>query len=414
MLKKSVSKKFLYLLFGFPLFFHLLFWILSENYFYRHIKQEPVRFGLLNHRGTGDVELWGIYGDVFDPQAKNVDFDVVVVSTTVNPIAIIKGDLGDIIVWQQNNLLHSALENTFHDPEVFQQVIKEMVISMGENGEFIRYFLSTEFSITEEYQIKDLVHAYFWDVPNQGPFYKKTRINSIVAVPIFDPWYIYGHLMEISLVHSRLKDNVNIVIKRALSQIEQFEDQKKYSVNTIAIPALAGTCCREDSWLYLDYSTSFSTILEALESSKVPNPIDRIYLVIYDKLPTVAEEERALNGMLKIFRYYQMRYWLESKNFSIQGSMLRALIWLIPWGLIVFVTYWNDLIKSRNRLGKVQNIIGAIGIYYGLITPVNEIMLDLSKHNVLYLFLGDIFFGLLTFILFINVVHPNRNKTSRN
>jgi len=384
-----------------PLIIHVSFNIFLKSSFYSHIQHEPVKFGLIQHRGVGEVELWGLYGDAFDPKAKNVDFDVVLVSATVNPISILDGDRGTIIVWAQNSLLHSVLFNTYKDKEVFQKAVDEMVVSMGDNGEFVKYFLSPDYQLTDDYILKDLVHVYFWDVPNQGSFFSSTGINSMVAVPIFDPKYIYFNLNDLEVVHSRLEDNVSLVVKRVIENLEDIEDQKFFSVGAIAIPPLAGTCCRLDSWQYLDYETSYFSILRALENSKLSNPIDRIYLISYDKLPET-ENNQSLDALFQVYRYHRMRYWLEDFNFYLPGPTLRALIWIVPFWIIALFSHRKRkyLLKTpRTRQDFLLQTIVLATTYSFLARFANEIFLKISKSCMTCLVIYDLLFGLLSVII---------------
>lgn len=398
MMRYKLSKE-LYLLIIIPVAIHISLYVFLRVYFYTHIESEPVYLGLIHHRGTDDVELWGIFGDAFDPKAKNVDFDIVIVSATVNPIAIQQGDLGNIIFWQQNYLLHTTLENVFSDHDVYQKAIEEMVVSMGRNGNLVKYFLSPSFKLKTDYFIKDFVHVYFWDIPNQGSFYANTGINSIAVVPIFDPIYIYENLQDVNSLHNRLRDNVYIVIKRAMDQIEDVEDQKPYSVNSVAIPALAGTCCKSDSWMYLDYSTSYFNILNALEKSKIPNPIDRVYIIAYDKLLTFSEEKTALDALFQVFNYYRTRNWLEDKKISIQSSVLRACVWIIPFWILSIFSHRrrNSQIKNPSTRQKfLLNSIALASAYSIIAIPANEKFLEISKSSPIFLFVLDVIFGAIS------------------
>ncbi len=391
----------LYLWVVIPVILQMFIYLWGKHYFYTHIFEEPVKIGRIHHRGVGDVELWGVYGDAFAPKDQNTDFDVVVVSATINPLAVWKKDKERIIVWQQNNLLHSALVNTFPDKEVFRKAVEEMVISMGQNGQLIKYFLDPQFQFKDSYHLKDFVHVYYWEVPNGGVFHAKTGINAIVAVPIFDPAYVYKEgLQNLEVLHARLQDNVFLVIRRAVETIEDWAKQKPHSIHThtIAIPALAGTCCRLDSALYLDYSTSFFTILRGLEESKLPNTIERVYLISYDKLPDL-ESRISLQALFRVFSYYHLRYWMENKNLYLQGPILRALIWILPFWLMYVCTHrrGKQLLKSpRSRLEFLAQSARAASIYSGVAIPINEFLLEGTKGDIVFLLMGDLFFGIVS------------------
>ncbi len=387
MYRNNVLKKFWwYWLFAIPIIFQISFYIYSNEIFFHKIQKEPIDFGAIHHAGEAQVHLWGIYGDAFDPKAKGVDFDVVIISATLDPFAVIQGEFGSIIIWQQNNLLHSALINTFPDPEAFREAVRELVVYMGQNGNLVALFLGPEYKVSN-YKLRELTHVYVWDVPNPGVFFNKTRINAIIAVPIFDPKFMYQEIDNLDVVHARLRDNVFVVIQRAVKEIGDIEKTKPYSIHTIAIPALAGTCCRLDSWLYLDYQTSYFTIAESLESSKIPSFVDRIYLIVYDKLPPI-ERVIALNALFQVYRYYKMRYWLDFKNFPVQGPILRALIWIIPFYISILLTHrrWKQVL--RNPATRRSFFLGSVAlgsIYTGIIIPLNEISLSIAKRHFLYL-----------------------------
>jgi len=397
---KEPIPKLLFIIIIFPTIFHVGLYLSLYTYYNMNILVKPIKIGLLHHKGAGDVELWGLYGDAFNPRVMNIDFDIVLVSATLNPFAVLQSKQGRIIVWQQNDLLRSALANTYVDEKTFIKAVKEMVVSMGQNGSLVRYFLKSEYDFNKSYYLKDLVHVYFWDVPNNSSFHASTGINAMIAVPIFDTKYMHRTIGDNSLMRERLRDNVFIVIKRALELIGDLEDQKAYPVHSIAIPPLAGTCCRIDSWLYLNYITSYFTILSAMESSKIPNTIDRIYMITYSKLPTI-EKKSSIHALFRIYSYYNMKYWLDNDKFYLQGQVLRSLVWVLPFFFLLVLTHRKRkfLIRPRQRQEFLLNLYGLTTVYLIVAVMVNETILEYAKGKIAIVIVGDIVFGLASMLV---------------
>jgi len=164
---------------------------------------EIIKLGNIKVENKHKVELLGIYGNVFDPKKynHNIDFDLVPVTCTIDPISLSK----NVIIWEYNDLLKSALINTFVDSVIFKKTVDELITTMSANGELIKYFLFTPPSsyTIEEYDLRQWLKIYFFNISKKTKFYERTRIQKIGVLPIFYP----RKIEKLNVRKKRLKDN---------------------------------------------------------------------------------------------------------------------------------------------------------------------------------------------------------------
>ena len=296
----------------------------------------PFPIAELNVSEKHQLQIIGSFGDVFDPKKYHTDFefDLVPVTAVINPI---NENVGTI-VWEHTDLLRSALRMTASDPEVFQKLVKELIVTMSSSGNLISHFLFAKPGDYKpvEYELRQASKLYFWDVPKNGPFYEKTRIDKIAAFPLFNP----SALPRQYKGQGRLEDNLKIGVNRVFTVIGQ---EKVTDINSVAFAALAGTTRRQDSHEFLNYRESFFTIYEALKKAKIPEHVDKVYMVVYDGLQNKNEEKDALAGLFNLYRY-AVHFELPGIKVLFAPYFLRA----IPFALgFLIVLVWTNPKRPR-------------------------------------------------------------------
>lgn len=341
-------------------FGHLIFNFLLGVQFNRILDKRLIDLGYISSGNKHKIKLLGVYGDVFEPKKYNseIDYDIVPVTCIIDPISLSK----NTISWKSNDLLRSALTSTFPDPAAFKKTVDELITTMSINGELIKYFLFTppdSYKI-DEYLLRKEGKVYFWEVPKKGNFYLNTKILKMAALPIFNPEIIKESYDR----KRRLRDNLEHSIRRLFREIEV---ENSHEINTVAFAALAGTTRRLDSYYYLDYTESFFTIYNALLSSDIPKQIDKVYLVVYDNLPSKKEERDALNGLFRVFRYSR-HFDFEETYFLFEHHILRALPFMIIFMIMFLVTH--PKIKKASKGKNQVNFLIETGTIFSIIFPI--------------------------------------------
>jgi hypothetical protein len=353
--------------------------------------------GIIKHQGDRKIELCGVYGDVFDPKARNdnVEVDLVPITCVIDPIYIVK----DTIIWENNVMLRSALGHTFTDTLMFQKTVHELIVTMSENGSLIQHFLDYK-SEKDDYNLRKLTHVYIWDVPRTSAYFKKSRILTFAALPIFTPTYLASDY-PLSEIHSRLRKNLSISIK---SLLDQLRIRNNPEITSIAFAAFVGSSHRLDSPYYLSYQESFFAIHKALTDSDIPFWISRIYLVAWDKLSR-KERVRALEGLFVLYRYRNFYDFPYFRLQPIADYMTRALLWIIVFSVSYVLRHPNRRIlfgKLRESKGErttfIINTLPILG-FFNLILAVlyNEFLLRILEMSFFLFIIGEIFFAFLIY-----------------
>ena len=285
-------------------------------------QDEPLDVGRIYGK-NGSSFLRVVRGDVYDPRWSQMDFDAVIISATIDPIVIRLERNSYKIFIQANNLLYTLLEKIQSNPAMRERIARELFIEMSKPSHrklfeiLFPEFFGAQRSGEDRAKYKDNIHPYLLRIPHESTFWNTTRIDVLVVVPIFRPVEhgVRSCITKAQELHRGLKRNVTTAIIRAFDALS---GEKNY--RTVAIPALAGSCCRVDSGCYLSYRESFRSILRGIYNSNIPNNIDTIYLVVYKDLRGL-ESETARKELFDVLYGLKLRKLFICANSIREGDL---------------------------------------------------------------------------------------------
>lgn len=252
-----------------------------------------IRMGEIQ-KGNSKIDVFAYEGDILRPNTQYALFDLVPISCIIDPIKISQ----NVILWHSNFLLKNALERVTEDPEILKKIHEELILKMTENKGLYDLFTNTKSARKlEDYELGKENHPYILKIPEYSKFYRESKISYLAALPIFTTEK-YSNKDR----HEKLKYNINTSIRRIFSDLF---DPRFSDIRSIGFAAFAGTEKRQDSFLYLDYRSSYLEIYKAILDSEISRNIDKIYFVVYNKLP-FNERRSAHTGLMYVYYIIQM------------------------------------------------------------------------------------------------------------
>lgn len=338
-------------------------WSWHRDFGYAIRSKTPLRLVSLKHRGGGEVAVYLVKGDVFEPKKidRTLSFDLVPITCTWDPL----WQMGNQVVWESNLMLRGALEATWTDPVTREEAIQQLVVRMSQNRELIRYFTATP---PEEYapkleELRRLAHIYFWRPPSNGGFYRTSEISLLASVPIFSPSDVTQKLTPRAL-RMRLRDNLQVSLTRLFAETDVAGDRP---IRTVAFALMGASETLLDSQNYLSYRDSAGVIIESVQLSRLPDSIDELYLVMWDKLPTreTAAVERA---MFRLYSGEQARRMLNT-SVPYAGELLVAFPYWAAF-VLAYVLFHRNIrtaLQPASRRNFIADMLQIVG-FYALLT----------------------------------------------
>ncbi|MGB0747125.1 MAG: hypothetical protein ACPGO3_00120 [Magnetospiraceae bacterium] len=248
--------------------------------------------------GGGDakpgIPVVGVNGDLFNPTSNDVvrAYDAILVSALVDP----EYERGKWRIVEHNSLLTSFLRYVAEDPQaepMLSMIWKRLNRLEDEAG---RKGVCTA-SVTTDDKLRirngrDILYEHC------RPFIVETPVDSVIRkrgirhVAIL-PLFISRHSDYSEASRKKLAANVTRSVTSAVRDLARIPE-----VESVAIPALAGTEFRIDSFLFLTYRTSFHHILEGLKAAIPGTGFRNIYLVAWEGLSD-PEASAALSGLVQ-------------------------------------------------------------------------------------------------------------------
>ena len=367
-----------------------LFVITIQYFKFNKIDNEPYEFIKIKSIKRGNrlpLEVYGLVGNVFRPISnnKNVDIDIVPVSCTVDPITF---GLNNSVFWSYNDLLRSALVNTYqsNDGIAYKRLVNELVIKMTSNKKYIQYFIKVPKKLynPDKFELVKINQPFIWEIPKGGNFHITSKINYLAAIPIFHPKSASKKL-SLRSIHNRLKDNLDISLRRFLYEIES---KKMYDVRTLGFTPIAASSNRLDSEFYLDYYDSYKQIVKSVGLYS-PDNIDRVFIFIYDALKSANPEEykSAKTGMFKLYHIN----WFENIGFKV---IIYLMFVLFSLSYLAFYPKIKDILLNPNtkinRRNFIANVVGILAIVLSLLLLIKPILIKVSDSSIILVILTEI------------------------
>lgn len=297
------------------------------------------------------VQVLGTYGDIFQPNIRGLDrsYDVIILSATIDPLT---GN-DTTILWTSNLLVRSffGYASATNDSTLVLAGMKALLIQMTRNNRnYIEHLINYppgDATVNDAYLAK-LCEPCIEEVPMYSPL-RYAGIKWFVVLPLFNS----ERLCDASDRTNRMRMNVRTSMYRVFCDIR---DTKK--IRFIAIPALAATESLNDSKYYLRYSESFSTIIESFKGVKLPESIERIYLVAWDKFRHNSVEDLAPRLALG---YLRDKYYIETKGVKATAYLLLG---IFAASFIFWLIREYNVRKQKNLIARRKSIKSFMAEYW--------------------------------------------------
>lgn len=322
----------------------LILWYLSPSDS-KIEKIKELKVGQINTHSNSLLEIHIMLGDVFAPRmTKNdIGFDLVGVSCYFDPVQI-----ENQYILLTNPLLSSALDHSSKDSIEFTYLLSNIIEALNKSSEVVSCFL---YSNQRKACQGDKIVPYIWATYPKSSMSRIHGVKYLAALPLFDPKVVFN-LYEASETRRRLSTNVETVIQRLINYAT---DNLENTVRSIAFAAIGSTSHRGgDSDYFLTFSQGFLTILHALESSRPPESLTRIYFVAYNRHTGIFRED-AINGLQAICDYLNMKKLSSSSGSKIIGGIISFLFLIIT---IILYQNVEQILKQKNRFTFFLCVLG--------------------------------------------------------
>lgn len=336
------------------------------------------------------IEITGTYGDIFKPYLGGVKrtYDVIVVSATLDPLYTVD----KMLIWESNLLVRSSLAYSITDPQMKDSMVQGLLLKMlKKNQEFIDFMThesSTEIKYRRDYVTAKCEPLLQPTVANSQ--LRKAGVRWIAIIPLFNSRNISDKVER----DKKLAMNVRIGVGRLINDFNLLSSKyEDYRVRTIAFPALAGTENLSDSHYYLTYQKSFQEIYNGICSRNIPDFLERIYLVVWDKWEQFysVEKDAAIAGLTSL--YYKL-------NFQKHLSKIISQTLLIILGLS-YVFSWLIRNPTHRNLKSILTSYWQLLLFF-LFAQIAGLFVAASKISNFLLWSFD--FGGTFFLIFVETI----------
>ncbi len=217
-----------------------------------------------------------------------------------------------------------------------------------------RYMLPNENRSSEG----DRIVPHIWVSVESAPVRKKHGVKYMAALPLFDPEVLRTQKTAPSIVRGRLGENVEAATRRLLNQCGEELDG---TVHSVAFAATGSTSHRGgDSPCFLEFSDGFLRTIHAIQLSRPPLSLDRIYLVAFDQ-HTGQYLKDALSGLRAVSCYFIVKRLETFPILSLFGAAMSV-------GLVTLalMSYQNvgSVWKKQNRWNLIRTVL-AVSLVLG-------------------------------------------------
>jgi len=318
----------------------------------RFISRRVVYLGTTTSANGIQVEIRGVFGNLFRPrEARNdMGFDLVAISCYFDPLSLDGRDLLPV-----NPLLASAIAESINDPLAVKDLLANLLFTLEKSRAVVnRYMLSKEDRPSEG----DKIVPHIWVSVESAPVRKKHGVKYMAALPLFDPHILRTQDTAPSIVRGRLGENVEAAIRRLLNQCGEELDG---TVHSVAFAATGSTSHKGgDSPYFLEFSDGFLRTVRAIQLSRPPLSLDRIYLVAFDQ-HTGQYRKDALSGLRAVSRYFILKRIETLPILSLLGGGMS-----VGLTLLVLMSYQNVGIiwRRQNRWNLIRTVL-AVSVVLG-------------------------------------------------
>lgn len=307
------------------------------------------------------IQVFGTYGDIFQPNINGLDrsYDLIILSATIDPIS----SIDSTIMLNSNMLVRSFFSHAYStdDTALVLSGVKALLINMTKrNREYIAQLLKYEnyqTTINDAYLTK-LCEPHYEEIPIKSPL-RYNGIKWFAVLPLFNAEQA-GNMVD---GKEKMKLNVKTAMYRVFTDIKNAE-----RLRFIGIPAVSGSENLNDSRNYLKYYDSFGSIIQAFMGVKLPESLERIYLVAWNKwqyyLPS--EDYAARKALGDIYD----KYYIESKG---AGLIAYAMLFIFAASYIFWLIIKYDQLRPKNTLLKppsvekfIENKLVSLFVFIGI------------------------------------------------
>ncbi len=312
-------------------------------------RRRVVPIGSLRTAAGTKVDVYGVWGDVFDPREARSDlgFDLSVLSLYFDPLV----ETSDQLILAGNPTLWSAISRSLNTDDELQYLSRNLVGALAESRRAVICFLGNVPRGCEG----DQIVPYIWPVL-QGSELSRNRVKYLAAAPLFDP-IILANKMSPNEARVRLSENTKIVVQRILNRAASELDN---SVSSVAFAALGSTSHRGgDSPYFLLFDEGFRQILQGVEDAHPSGTLSRIYLVAYHR-HTGDFKTEALKALENAATNLRARTIVGEHGIAV-GGLVTALFFC--FGVAAYRGA-GRIVESQNRwdfVGKVLGPASALG-----------------------------------------------------
>lgn len=307
---------------------------------------KDVKVGYVKTLSGSVLEIHLMIGDVFAPRTtrRDIGFDLVPVSCFFDPINI-NGE----VVLLGNPLLNSAIRQSVSqkDSTEILYFLQNLVRALEQSREVVDCFSAG----TNTYGCEgDQIVPFVWATYENSMMCRDQGVKYLAALPLFDPDVVMERYPP-KEARERLAANLETSVRRLITHAM---DNLASTVRSIGFAALGSTSHKAgDSEYFLEFSQGFLTILRALQTSRPPESLDRVYLVAFDSL-TGKFRERGLIGLQTVSDYLLVSKLASPANSVMVGGICSVLFFFL--GLLSYQQIgW--LLRKKNRWELVTKVL---------------------------------------------------------